>query len=106
MVLPFLKRSLQEPLCQLVENAGYEGSVVLKKIMEGKNDYGFNAQTEKYENLLMPSFLEPTKVVRFDHQNASSILGLMLTTDAMIAEKPEKKKKPAMPLIGMGEDMY
>jgi chaperonin GroEL len=101
-----LKRALQEPLRQIVENAGYEGSVVLNKVLEGKDDYGFNAQTDKYENLLAAGVIDPTKVVRFAVQNAASVSGLMLTTEAMITEKPEKKKAPAMPPGGMGEDMY
>ena len=101
-----LKRALQEPLRQIAENAGYEGSVVLNKVLEGKDDYGFNAQTEVYENLLESGVIDPTKVVRFAIQNAASVSGLMLTTEAMIAEKPEKKKAPAMPPGGMDEDIY
>ena len=101
-----LKRALQEPLRQIAENAGYEGSVVLNKVLEGKDDYGFNAQTENYENLLASGVIDPTKVVRFALQNAASVSGLMLTTEAMITEKPEKKKAPAMPPGGMDEDMY
>jgi chaperonin GroEL len=79
---------------------------VLNKVLEGKNDYGFNAQTNVYENLLTAGVIDPTKVVRLALQNAASVSGLMLTTEAMIAEKPEKKKVPAMPQGGMGEDMY
>jgi chaperonin GroEL len=75
-------------------------------VLEGKDDYGFNAQTEVYENLLESGVIDPTKVVRFAIQNAASVSGLMLTTEAMIAEKPEKKKAPAMPPGGMDEDMY
>jgi chaperonin GroEL len=101
-----LRRALQEPLRLIAENAGYEGSVVLNKVLEGKDDYGFNAQTEKYENLLQSGVIDPTKVVRFAIQNAASVSGLMLTTEAMITEKPEKKKAPQMPPGGMGEDMY
>ena len=101
-----LKRALQEPLRQIAENAGYEGSVVLNKVLAGKDDYGFNAQTEAYENLLAAGVIDPTKVVRFAIQNAASVSGLMLTTEAMIAEKPKKKKSPAMPPGGMDEDMY
>jgi chaperonin GroEL len=101
-----LKRALQEPLRQIAENAGYEGSVIFNKVLEGKDDYGFNAQTEKYENLLESGVIDPTKVVRFAIQNAASVSGLMLTTEAMITEKPEKKKAPAMPPGGMDEDMY
>ena len=104
--IAILKRALKEPLRQIVQNAGYEGSVVLNKVLDGKDDYGFNAQTEKYENLLESGVIDPTKVVRFATQNAASVSGLMLTTEAMIAEKPEKKKEPAMPPGGMGEEMY
>jgi chaperonin GroEL len=104
--LAILKRALTEPLRQIAENAGYEGSVVLNKVLEGKDDFGFNAQTEKYENLLEAGVIDPTKVVRFAIQNAVSVSGLMLTTEAMIAEKPEKKAAPAMSPGGMGEDMY
>ncbi|MEJ2731194.1 MAG: chaperonin GroEL [Deltaproteobacteria bacterium] len=104
--LSILKHALSEPLRQIARNAGYEGSVVLNKVLEGKNDYGFNAQTNVYENLLAAGVIDPTKVVRLALQNAASVSGLMLTTEAMIAEKPEKKKAPAMPPGGMGEDMY
>jgi chaperonin GroEL len=99
-----LKRALQEPLRQIVGNAGLESSVVLNKVLEGKDDYGFNAATEEYENLMAAGVLDPTKVVRFALQNASSVAGLMLTTEAMIAEKPAKKKTPGMP--PMDDDMY
>jgi chaperonin GroEL len=99
-----LKRALQEPLRQIVSNAGLEGSVVVNKVLEGKDDYGFNAATETYENLLAAGVIDPTKVVRFALQNAASVTGLMLTTEAMIADKPEKKKGSAAP--PMGDDMY
>jgi chaperonin GroEL len=78
--------------------------VVLRKVLEGKDDFGFNAETEKYENLVAAGVIDPTKVVRLALQNAASVAGLMITTEAMISEKPEKKKKPAMP--DMAEDMY
>lgn len=94
------------PLRQIVQNAGHEGSVVLNKVLKGEDDYGFNAQTDTYENLLAAGVIDPTKVVRFAVQNAASVSGLMLTTEAMIAKKPEKKKVPAMLPGGMGEDMY
>jgi chaperonin GroEL len=80
--------------------------VVLNKVLEGKNDYGFNAQTNTYENLLASGVIDPTKVVRFAIQNATSVSGLMITTEAMIAEKPKKKKDQALPPAGMGDDMY
>jgi chaperonin GroEL len=101
-----LKYALAEPLRQIARNAGHQGSLVLNKVLEGKGDYGFNAQSEAYENLLAAGVIDPTKVVRFAIQNAASVSGLMLTTEALIAEKPEKKKAPAMPHGGMGDDMY
>ena len=90
-----LRRALEQPLRQLAVNAGLEGSVVLNKVMEGKDDYGFNADTETYEPLVAAGVIDPTKVVRFALQNAVSVSGLMLTTQAMITDKPEKKKKSA-----------
>jgi chaperonin GroEL len=81
-------------------------NVVLNKVLEGKGDYGYNAQSQTYESLWDAGVIDPTKVVRFAIQNAASVSGLMLTTEAMIAEKPEKKKAPAMPPGGNGEDMY
>ena len=104
--ISILKSALATPLRQIAENAGYEGSVVFNKVFEGKGDFGFNADTEIYENLLAAGVIDPTKVVRFALQNAASVSGLMLTTEAMIAEKPEKKKTLAMPSGGMDEDMY
>ena len=102
-----LKKALSEPLRQIAINAGMEGSVVLNKVLEGDGDFGYNAQTDTYENLLVAGVIDPTKVVRFAIQNAASVSGLMLTTEAMIAEKPEKKKEPTMPPGGgMGDEMY
>jgi chaperonin GroEL len=102
--IDLLKRVLGEPLKQIAINAGYEGSVVLIKVREGKDDFGFNAETGKYENLISSGVIDPTKVVRLALQNAASVAGLMITTEALITEKPEKKKKAAMP--EMDEDMY
>jgi len=103
--IEILKRALGEPLRQIAENAGYEGSVVYRKVLEGKGDYGFNAETEKFENLMASGVIDPTKVVRFALQNAASVSGLMITTEALITEKPEKKsKRHTMP--EMDEDMY
>ena len=75
------------------KNAGFEGSVVLNKVLEGKDDFGFNAATDTFEHLIAAGVIDPAKVVRFALQNAASVSGLMLTTEAMIAEKPEKKSK-------------
>jgi chaperonin GroEL len=103
--IEILKRALSEPLRQIAENAGYEGSVVYRKVLEGKGDYGFNAETDKYEKLMAAGVIDPTKVVRFALQNATSVSGLMITTEALVTEKPEKKsKRVAMP--EMDEDMY
>ena len=103
--IEILKRSLSEPLRQIAENAGYEGSVVYRKVLEGKGDYGFNAETDKYENLMAAGVIDPTKVVRFALQNATSVSGLMITTEALVTEKPEKKlRRATMP--EMDEDMY
>ena len=101
--LAILTRALQEPLRQIVCNAGLDGAVVVNSVIEGKDDYGFNAATDQYENLLASGVIDPTKVVRFALQNAASVAGLMLTTEAMIADKPEKRKKTA---ISAGDDMY
>ena len=101
-----LKRALEEPLRQIVGNAGYDGSVVINQVKGGKDDFGFNAATETYENLVSAGVIDPTKVVRSALQNAASVVGLMLTTEAMIAEKPVKKAAPAMPGGGMDDDMY
>ena len=101
-----LQHAMAEPLRQIAKNAGFNGDVVLNKVLEGKGDYGFNADTGQYENLMKSGVIDPTKVVRFALQNAASVAGLMLTTEAMITEKPVKKKSmPAMPPGGM-DDMY
>ena len=99
-----LKKALGEPLQCIAVNAGCEGSVVLRNVMEGADDFGFNAETETYENLVAAGVIDPTKVVRLALQNAASVAGLMITTEAMIAEKPLKKKKAPIP--EMPEDMY
>jgi chaperonin GroEL len=83
-----VKRALTEPLRQIARNSGLEGSVVLNKVLEGKDDFGFNAASLDYENLLGAGIIDPTKVVRFALQNAASVFGLMLTTEVMITEKP------------------
>ena len=102
--IAILRRALQEPLRQIARNAGLEGSIVVNKVIEGKNDFGYNAAEGQYENLVVAGVIDPTKVVRSALQNASSVAGLMLTTEAMIADKPEKKKTPATP--PMGDGMY
>ncbi len=104
MGVNIIKRALEEPVRQIAENAGFEGSVVVNRVMEGQGNFGFNAETGKYEDLMEAGIIDPTKVTRFALQNAASVAGLLMTTEAMVAEKPEKKKPemPAMPT----EDMY
>jgi chaperonin GroEL len=90
--IAIVKRSLEEPLRQIVANAGIEGSIVVQKVKEGKADYGFNARTEEYENLLKAGVIDPTKVTRIALENAASIAGMLLTTECVIADKPKKEE--------------
>ena len=99
--IQIIKRSVEEPLRQIVINSGIEGSIVVQKIKEGKKDYGFNARTEVYENLLAAGVIDPTKVTRIALENAASIAGMLLTTECVISDKPEKEK-PGMPPMGGG----
>ena len=97
-----IKRSLEEPLRQIVANAGLEGSVIVHDVLNQKNkDFGFNARSGQMENLLEQGVIDPTKVTRSALQNASSVSGLMLTTEAMISEIPNKEDKNAQPNPGM-----
>jgi chaperonin GroEL len=101
-----LKRALEEPIRQIANNAGHEGPVVVERVKNEKGALGFNAETEKYEDLTKAGVIDPTKVVRFALQNAASVASLLLTTEATVAEKPEEKEQmPAMPGGGMGGDM-
>jgi len=95
-----IKRAIQEPLRQIVANAGLEGSIIVQKVADGKGDFGFNAQTETYGNLLKEGVVDPTKVTRTALENAASVSGLLLTTEAVVVEKPE----PAAPAGGGGHD--
>jgi chaperonin GroEL len=106
--IQIVKRALEEPLRQIVENAGLEGSVIVQKVKEGKDDFGFNARTDKYENLFQSGVIDPTKVARVALENAASIASMLLTTECVLAT--HKEEKPAMPPMnpgmgGMG-DMY
>lgn len=93
-----VQKALEEPLKQIVENAGIEGSVVLWKVKEGKDDFGFNAATEKYENLIKSGVIDPTKVTRTALENAASVSSLLITTEAVVFEKKEKESSmPPMP---------
>jgi chaperonin GroEL len=95
-----VRRSLEDPARQIANNAGMEGSVVVEKLKEGKDAFGLNADTGTYEDLVKAGIIDPTKVVRFALQNAASVAALMLTTEAMVAEKP--KEEPPMPPMPPG----
>ena len=103
--IKIIQKALEEPLRQIVNNAGLEGSVVLQKVLEGKDDFGFNAATEKYENLIQAGVIDPTKVTRIALENAASVSSLLITTEAVVYEK--KEDQPAMPAMpgggGMGD---
>lgn len=101
-----IKKALEEPLKQIAANAGLEGAVVLNKVLEGKDDFGFNAATETYENLIKSGVIDPTKVTRTALENAASVSSLLLTTEAVVYEKKEDEKPmPPMPHGGM-DGMY
>ena len=95
-------RAIEEPLRTIVENAGSEGSVVIQKVKEGKGDFGYNARTDKYENLLSAGVIDPTKVARVALENAASVAGMFLTTECVIADKKEETPAAAMPQMGGG----
>jgi chaperonin GroEL len=99
-----IKRALEEPVRQIANNAGFEGSVVVQHVREGEGSFGFNAETETYEDLMKAGIVDPTKVTRFALQNAASLAGLLMTTEAMVAEKPKKEKSSAPTMSP--EDMY
>ena len=99
-----IKRALEEPVRQIANNAGFEGSVVVEHVRGGKGSFGFNAETGIYEDLMKAGIVDPTKVTRFALQNAASVAGLLMTTEAMVSEKPKKENSSAH---GMPpEDMY
>jgi chaperonin GroEL len=95
--IAIVKRAIEEPLRQICANSGIEGSIVVQKVKEGKDDFGFNARTEKFENLLKAGVIDPTKVSRVALENAASIAGMLLTTECVLADKKEDKASPAMP---------
>ncbi|OLN29672.1 Heat shock protein 60 family chaperone GroEL [Desulfovibrio sp. DV] len=101
--IEIVRRAIEEPLRQIAGNAGFEGSIVVAKVRDGKEGFGFNAATGEYEDLIKAGVIDPKKVTRIALQNSSSVAGLLLTTEAAIAEKPDTKKDmPAMPGGGMG----
>ena len=95
-------RAIEEPLRQIAENAGVEGSVIIQKIREGKGDFGYNARTDEYVNMYEAGVIDPTKVSRIALENAASVAGMFLTTECAITDIPEKEPAPAMPAGGMG----
>tara|TARA_A100001035_G_scaffold60651_1_gene45654 strand:- start:196 stop:1830 length:1635 start_codon:yes stop_codon:yes gene_type:complete len=97
-----IERAVEEPLRQIVENAGLEGSVIVSKVKEGKEDFGFNAKNEKYENMLKSGIIDPAKVVRVALENASSVAGMLLTTECVISDIPTKEEPPMPPMGGGG----
>jgi chaperonin GroEL len=102
-----VRRSLEEPLRQIAQNAGQEGAVVVARVRDAKNpEEGFNALTDDYENLVEAGVIDPTKVVRSALQNAASIASLLLTTEALVSEIPEEKEDKAAPGGGHGGGMY
>jgi chaperonin GroEL len=100
-----IRRALEAPLRQIAANAGLEGSIIVQKVLTGTGDYGFNAQTETYGNLIEEGVIDPTKVTRSALEHASSVAGLLLTTEAVISDKPEPAKAAA-PAAGMGDMDY
>lgn len=99
--IAIVRRALEEPLRQIVENAGVDGAVVVQKVKEGQGDYGYNARTDQYENLMAAGVIDPTKVARVALENAASIAGMLLTTECVLAEK-EEEKPMAPPQMGGG----
>lgn len=100
--ISIIKKALEEPLKQIVRNAGLSGSVIIEKVKSGKADYGFNAQNETYEHLYASGVIDPAKVTRIALENAASIAGLMLTTECLICERPDEKGKMEMPSFDGG----
>jgi len=101
--MAIVRRAIEEPLRQIVANAGLEGSIVVQKVREGKADFGFNARTEEYENLLAAGVIDPTKVTRVALENAASIASMLLTTECVISEEPEEKSAGHSHGGGMGD---
>ena len=100
--IQIVKRAIEEPLRQIVANAGLEGAIIVQNVKDGKGDYGYNARSGKYENFFESGVIDPDKVTRVALENAASIAGMFLTTECVIAEKKEENPAPAMPAGGMG----
>jgi chaperonin GroEL len=102
--IAIVKRAAEEPLRQIIANAGGEGAVIVQKVKEGKEDFGYNARTETYEKLYKAGVIDPTKVTRIAVENAASIAAMLLTTECVIADQPEESN-PAAAMGGMGGGM-
>ncbi len=100
--IAIIRRAIEEPLRQIVENAGVEGAVIVQKVKDGKDDFGYNARTATFENFFAAGVIDPAKVTRVALENAASIAGMFLTTECVIADKKEENPMPAMPNPGMG----
>jgi chaperonin GroEL len=101
--IAIISRAIEEPLRQIVANAGGEGAVIVNKVREGTDDFGYNARTEVFENLIEAGVIDPTKVVRVALENAASIAGMLLTTECVISDiKEDAPAMPSMPGGGMG----
>ena len=100
--IQIVKRAIEEPLRQIVANAGLEGAIIVQKVKDGAGDFGFNARTDKYENFFETGVIDPAKVTRVALENAASIAGMFLTTECVISDKKEENPAPAMPNPGMG----
>ena len=100
--IEIVRRAIEEPLRQIVNNAGKEGAVVVDKVRAGKADFGYNARTDQYEELFQAGVVDPAKVTRVALENAASVAGMFLTTEAVIVDHPEEHPAPAMPAGGMG----
>ena len=98
--IKIVKRAIEEPLRAIIANAGGEGAVIVQKVKEGKDDFGYNARTDEYENLFKSGVIDPTKVSRSALENAASIASMLLTTECVIAD--EETEEPAMPMGGGG----
>jgi chaperonin GroEL len=101
-----IKKALEAPLRWIAQNTGFDGSIVVERVKNEKGNFGFNAQTEEYEDMVVAGIIDPTKVVRCAIQNAASVASLLVTTEALIAEKPKKESGPAMPPMPPGGGMY
>ncbi|MEJ6590066.1 MAG: TCP-1/cpn60 chaperonin family protein, partial [Crocinitomicaceae bacterium] len=100
--IAIVKRAAEEPLRQIIANSGQEGAVIVQEVKAGKADYGYNARTEKFENLVKAGVVDPTKVTRIAIENAASIAAMLLTTECVIADQPEEASAAGMPPMGGG----